>query len=131
MQCHESLEVHHLNSLSLAEFVQTNGLLKRLARNETLPPLEYLASSFVPECRPGETYHAWLSRQFGATLRANLRADDVLGFDGSGTGRHTKRYLAMVTFDAADEVWIERTFGKRLDVRQTWQEAQARLRLAA
>ena len=131
MQCHESLEVHHLNSLSLAEFVQTNGLLKRLARNETLPPLEYLASSFVPECRPGETYHAWLIRQFGATLRANLRADDVLGFDGSGTGRHTKRYLAMVTFDAADEVWIERTFGKRLDVRQTWQEAQARLRLAA
>ena len=85
----------------------------------------------MPECRPGETYHAWLIRQLGATLRGNLRADDVLGFDGSGTGRHTKRYLVMVTFDAADESWIERTFGKRLDVRQTWQEAQARLRLAA
>ena len=131
MQCHESLEVHHLYHQSLAEFVQTNGLLKRLARNETLPPLEYLASSFVPDCRPGETYRNWLIRQLGATLRANLRADDVLGFDGSGTGRHTKRYMAMVTFDAADEAWIERTFGKRLDVRQTWQEAQARLRLAA
>ena len=33
MQCHESLEVHHLYHQSLAEFVQTNGLLKRLARN--------------------------------------------------------------------------------------------------
>jgi hypothetical protein len=131
MQCHESLEVHHLYHLSLAEFVQTNGLLKRLARNETLPPLEYLASSFVPECRPGETYRSWLIRQLGTTLRANLRADAVLGFDGTGTGRHTKRYLAMVTFDAADEVWVERTFGKRQDVLLTWQEAQSRLRLAA
>ena len=131
MQCHESLEVHHLYSLSLPEFVQTNGLLKRLARNETLPPLEYLASSFVPDCRPGETYRSWLIRQLGATLRGNLRADDVLGFDGSGTGRHTKRYMAMVTFDAADEAWIERTFGKRQDVLLTWQEAQARLRLVA
>jgi len=131
MQCHESLEVHHLNHLSLAEFVLTNGLLKRLARNETLPPLEYLACSFVPECRPGETYRNWLIRQLSATLRGNLRADDVLGFDGSGTGRHTKRYLVMVTFDAADESWIERTFGKRQDVQQTWQEAQARHRLAA
>lgn len=131
MQCHESLEVHHLYHLSLPEFVQSNGLLKRLSRNENLPPLEYLASSFVPECRPGESYRAWLIRQLGTTLRANLRADDVLGFDGTGTGRHTKRYLAVVTFDAADEAWIERTFGKRQDVLLTWQEAQARLRLAA
>jgi hypothetical protein len=131
MQCHESLEVHHLYHLSLAEFVQTNGLLKRLARNENLPPLEYLASCCVPDCRPGETYRNWLIRQLGATLRANLRADDVLGFDGTGTGRHTKRYLAVVTFDAADEAWIERTFGKRQDVLQTWQEAQVRLQLAA
>ncbi|MCX7008345.1 MAG: hypothetical protein NTY53_14040, partial [Kiritimatiellaeota bacterium] len=66
MQCHENLEVHHLYHLSLAEFVQMNGLLKRLSRNENLPPLEYLASSFVPECRPGESYHAWLIRQLGA-----------------------------------------------------------------
>ena len=72
MQCHESLEVHHLNHLSLAEFVQTNGLLKRLARNETLPPLEYLASSFVPECRPNETYRSWLIRQLSATLRGAI-----------------------------------------------------------
>ena len=85
----------------------------------------------MPECRPGENYRAWLIRQLGTTLRANLRADDVLGFDGSGTGRHTKRYLAVVTLDAADEDWIERTFGKRQDVLLTWQEAQARLRLTA
>ena len=131
MQCHESLEVHHLYHLSLAEFVQSNGLLRRLSRNESLPPLEYLASSFVPECRPGETYRNWLIRQFGSTLRGNLRADDVLGFDGTGTGRHTKRYLAVVTFDAADEAGIERTFGKRRDVLETWQEAQARIRITA
>jgi len=131
MQCHESLEVHHLYHQPLSEFVKANGLLKRLARNENLPPLEYLASSFVPECRVGESYRAWLLRQLGTTLRANLRADDVLGFDGSGTGRHTKRYLAVVTLDAADEDWVERTFGKRQDVLLTWQEAQARLRLTA
>ncbi|MCX7008346.1 MAG: hypothetical protein NTY53_14045, partial [Kiritimatiellaeota bacterium] len=60
-----------------------------------------------------------------------LRADDVLGCDGTGIGRHTQRYLAKVTFDAADEAWIERTFGKRRDVLETWQEAQARIRITA
>jgi len=130
MQCHETLEVHQLYHLPLAEFVNTNGLLKRLTRHENLPPLDYLASCFAPECQPRETYCAWLIRQTGATLRANLRADDVLGFDGTGTGRHTLRYLAQVTFDAADERWIVHTFGKRPDVVQTWQE-QTRLRIAS
>jgi hypothetical protein len=131
MQCRENLEVHQLYRQSLAEFVKSNGLLQRLAQNENLPPLEYLASSFVPECQPRETYRAWLVRQLGTTLRVSLRADDVLGFEGTGTGRHILRYLAQATFEPADEAWIEHAFGRRPEVLQTWQEAQARLRIAA
>ena len=131
MQCHESLEVHHLYHQPLAEFVQSNGLLKRLASQAHLSPLQYLASGFVPDCRPGETYRPWLVRQLGALLRGNLRADNAVGFDGTGFGRHTKRYMATVAFDAADETWIAHTFGSQPDVQMTWRAARDRLRQAA
>lgn len=131
MKCQENLEVHKLYCQSFAEFVLLNRLLKRLAGNEGLKPLEYLASCFVPECKPGEAYRAWLVRQVEATLRAGLCADGVIGLNGKDTGKHLIQYLEKVEFDQADADYIERTFGSIRDVQLVWQEAQARMGIAA
>jgi hypothetical protein len=131
MQHHEVVEIHKHQHQTVAEFIKHNRLLKRLAGNEGLKPLDYLASCFVPECRAGEGYREWLVRQLGDILRAGLRADGVVGLDGTGTGKHALGYIQSVEFEAADAAYIERVFGPIRDVLLVWQEAQARLRLAA
>ena len=131
MKYQENVEIHKHQRQTVAEFIRHNRLLRRLAGNEGLKPLEYLASCFVPECRPGENYRAWLVRQMGDILRAGLRADGVIGLDGSDTGKHVMGYIESVEFDHADGDYIERVFGPIRDVQLVWQEAQARGRIAA
>ena len=121
MQHNRVIRITSRLSRPLAEFVQTDPTLKRLAADCGQTPLDYVASEFMSEVQAGEQYPEWLVRHVKAVLETRMLADKCR--DVPGGHHHVAHRIERVAFDAGDRQYIQEEFAGRADVREAWEEA--------
>ena len=125
MKTVEVVNIHRHRRLSIEELLATHATLCEQARKCGQTPVDYVATSFVPEVNPSEGYEAWVVRQVEDVLTTQLWRDRVIGF-AADTGTHVSAHVKRITFDPEDVQFIRETFAPREDVQEVWKAAHAR-----
>ena len=124
MQYSRVIRLKTLRLLPLATFFQNDPTLRKLAADNAMEPLDFIASEFVAEIENGEQYPDWVFRQVRAAMETRLMADDILDLDDGQL--HIASRVMQAEFDEADRQWILDTFSSRADVQEVWKNAHAR-----
>ena len=112
MRYTETTTIRCCRAMPLAEFLQTNELVREQAGAEK--PLDWLAGQFLPDAEPTEAYDAWIARQVGAILRTTLLRDTVNG------SSHIARKVASMEIAPEDRAWLFQALGHHPVVLAVW-----------
>ena len=112
MRYTESTTIRCCRAMPVAEFIQTNELVREQAGAER--PLDWLAGQFLPDAEPTEAYDAWIARQVGAILRTTLLRDTVNG------SSHIARKVASMEIAPEDRAWLFQALGHHPAVLAVW-----------
>ena len=112
MRYTETTTIRCCRAMPLAEFLQTNELVREQAGAEK--PLDWLAGQFLPDAEPPESYDAWIARQVGDILSTALLRDTVNG------SSHIARKVAGVEIAPEDKVWLFQMLGHQPAVLAVW-----------
>ena len=124
MQYREHLNIGKYARQSFAVFLQQNKILKRLAEQSGLSPMDHVASLFGADTFDEEEYEHRVIRQVRGALALHLQVDNAVGLNGKSTGAHSARYITQVEFSPADAEFILKAFGTRADVKELWRDAR-------
>ena len=108
----ETTAIRCSQTMPLAEFIQTNELVREQAGAEG--PLDWLAGEFLPDATMDEPYDAWIARQVGAILSTTLLRDTVNG------SSHIARKVAGVEIGPEDRAWLFQALGHHPAVLAVW-----------
>jgi hypothetical protein len=125
MNCVEVLRIATRLNRPVSEFVTGYPILRGLASDSSLSPLEWVVAGFVAEIEPGEEYHAWVIRQVKDILETQVCRDTAAGIE-AGRLVHSSQTIRGVEFDARDRDWILDTLAVRPDVYEIWVKTNAR-----
>lgn len=112
MRYTETTTIRCCRTMSIAEFIQTNELVREQAGAEG--PLDWLAGQFLPDAEPIEPYDAWIARQVGAILSTTLLRDTVNG------SSHIARKVNGVDIGPEDKAWLFQAVGHHPAVLAVW-----------
>jgi hypothetical protein len=112
MKYTEMTTIRCCRSMSIAEFIQTNELVREQAGAEK--PLDWLAGQFLPDAAMDEPFDAWIARQVGAILSTTLLRDTVNG------SSHIARKVASVEIGPEDRAWLFQALGHHPVVLAVW-----------
>ena len=112
MRYTETTTIRCCRTMPLAEFIQTNELVREQAGAEG--PLDWLAGQFLPDATMDEPYDAWIARQAISILSTTLLRDTVNG------STHIARKVAGVEITPEDRDWLVRTLGRHPAVLAVW-----------
>ena len=108
----ETTTIRCCRSMSIAEFLQTNELVREQAGAEN--PLDWLAGQFLPDAAMDEPYDGWIARQVGAILSTTLLRDAVNG------SSHIARKVAGFELTVEDRAWLFQALGHHPSVLAIW-----------
>lgn len=108
----ETTTIRCCRSMSIAEFLQTNELVREQAGAEN--PLDWLAGQFLPNTAMDEPYDGWIARQVCAILNTTLLRDTVNG------STHIARKVAGVEITPEDRGWVFSVLGHHPVVLAVW-----------
>ena len=108
----ESTTIRCCRAMPIAEFIQTNELVREQA--ETERPLDLLAGQFLPDAGREEGYGDWIVRQVVQIL------ETALLHDAMRDGRHVARKVTGVELTAEDRAWLFQTLGHHPTVLAVW-----------
>ena len=112
MRYTETTTIRCCRSMPIAEFIQTNELVKQQAEGEN--PVDWLASQFLPDAERTEGYRDWIARQVVQILETVLLSDTVQD------GRHVARKIAGVQISPEDRDWLFSALGHHPEVLAVW-----------
>lgn len=112
MRYTETTTIRCCRSMSIAEFLQTNELVREQAGAEK--PLDWLAGQFLPDAAMEEPFDAWIARQVGAILCTTLLRDTVNG------SSHIARKVTGFELTAEDRAWLFQALGHHPTVLAVW-----------
>ena len=112
MRYTETTTIRCCRAMPLAEFLQTNELVREQAGAEK--PLDWLAGQFLPDAEPPESYDAWIARQVGDILSTALLRDTVNG------SSHIARKVASMEIAPEDRAWLFQALGHHPVVLAVW-----------
>ena len=108
----ETTTIRCCRSMSIAEFLRTNELVREQAGAEK--PLDWLAGQVLPYAEPAESYDAWIARQVGAILSTTLLRDTVNG------STHIARKVTGFELTVDDRAWLFQALGHHPVVLAVW-----------
>ena len=108
----ETTTIRCCRSMSIAEFLQTNELVREQAGAEN--PLDWLAGQFLPNAAMDEPYDGWIARQAISILSTTLLRDTVNG------SSHIARKVAGFELTAEDRAWLFQALGHHPGVLAVW-----------
>ena len=112
MQYTETITTRSRQTMPLAEFLETNETVKQQAEGE--PPIDWLASQFLPDADRDEGFQDWIARQVAQILETALLSDAV------PDGRHVARKITGVEIAAEDKKWLFQALGHHPEVLAVW-----------
>lgn len=112
MRYTETTTIRCCRSMPIAEFIQTNELVREQAGAEG--PLDGLASEFLPDAAMTEPYDGWIARQVCAILSTTLLRDVVNG------SAHIAHKVAGVQISPEDKAWLFSALGHHPAVLAVW-----------
>lgn len=112
MRYTETTTIRCYRAMSIAEFLQTNELVKQQAGAEK--PLDWLAAQFLPDAEMTEGYQDWIIRQVVQILHTTLLRDTVNG------PTHISRKVTCVDLTPEDRAWIFSELGHHPVVLAVW-----------
>ena len=113
----ETITTRLRQTMPIAEFLETNETVKQQAEGE--PPVDWIASQFLPDAGRDEGYGDWIARQVVQILETVLLSDTVQD------GRHVARKIAGVELSSEDENWLLRALGHHPEVLRVWRSLLA------
>ena len=112
MRYTETTTIRCCRAMPIAEFIQTNELVREQAGAER--PLDWLASEFLSDAAMNEPYDAWIARQAISILSTTLLRDTVNG------SSHIARKVSGVQISLEDRGWLFSALGHHPVVLAVW-----------
>ena len=112
MRYTETTTIRCCRAMPIAEFIQTNELVREQAGAEK--PLDWLAGQFLPDAAMNEPYDAWIARQAISILSTTLLRDTVNG------SSHIARKVSGVEISPEDREWLFSALGHHPAVLAVW-----------
>ena len=112
MKYTQTITTRRRQCLPIGEFLETNELVRRQAEGE--PPVDWLASQFLPDAGREEGYGDWIVRQVVQIL------ETALLHDAMRDGRHVARKVTGVELTAEDRAWLFQALGHHPAVLAVW-----------
>ncbi|NCD23621.1 MAG: hypothetical protein EOL90_11890 [Spartobacteria bacterium] len=112
MKYTETTTIRCCRAMPIAEFIQTNELVREQAGAEK--PLDWLAGQFLPDAAMNEPYDAWIARQAISILSTTLLRDTVNG------SSHIARKVSGVQISLEDRDWLFSALGHHPEVLAVW-----------
>lgn len=114
MQYAETIRIHSYHSMSVAEFLETNEMVKQQAAESGQTPLDFLAGQFLPDADLDEGFGDWIVRQACSTLQVALLRDTMSG------SSHVAKKVSNIVLAPEDRDWLIRTLGRHPAVLKVW-----------
>jgi hypothetical protein len=111
-------------TMTIAGFLAGHRLVGQQAGEDN--PVEWLAGEFLAAADNGEKFEDWTCRQVVEILNTALRHDTI-----GPEGVHACHAVYGAELDAEDREYLVRMLGNHPDVCRKWNEAQARVGIAA
>ena len=108
----ESTTIRCCRAMPIAEFLQTNELIREEAGAER--PLDWLAGQFLPDAGRDEGYGDWIARQVSSILSTTLLRDTVNG------SSHIARKVTGFELTVEDRAWLFQAVGHHPVVLAVW-----------
>ena len=114
MQYAETIRIHSTHSMSVAEFLEKNELVKQQATDSGQTPLDFLAGQFLPDADLDENFGDWIVRQACSILQVALVRDTMSG------SSHVAKKVSNIFLAPEDRDYLIRTLGRHSAVLKVW-----------
>lgn len=114
MKYTETIRINSYHAMPVAEFLDTNELVKQQAAESGQTPIDWLAGQFLADADLDENFGDWIVRQACSILQANLLRDTMSG------SSHVAKKVSNMVLTPEDRDWLIRTLGRHPAVLKVW-----------
>ena len=114
MKYTETIRINSYHAMPVAEFLETNELVKQQAAESGQAPIDWLAGQFLPDAELDENFGDWIVRQACSILQVGLLRDTMSG------SSHVAKKVSNMVLTPEDRDWLIRTLGRHPAVLKVW-----------
>ena len=114
MKYTETIRINSYHAMPVAEFLETNELVKQQAAESGQAPIDWLAGQFLPDAELDENFGDWIVRQACSILQVGLLRDTMSG------SSHVAKKASNMVLTPEDCDWLIRTLGRHSAVLKVW-----------
>jgi hypothetical protein len=114
MRYAELITIRSFHSMPIAEFLETNEMVKQQAAENGQAPVDWVAGQFLPDADLDENFGNWIVRQSCSILQTVLLRDTMSG------SSHVAKKVSNIVLAPEDCNWLVRTLGRHSAVLKVW-----------